>query len=174
MKTVFKLGYGALMLASAALISGAAQASALVAATNSVVLSSEAMIERTEIGADGKERIVIKPPKDVIVVPGDKVIFTLKYANNSAEPASGFRATNPMPGPVQFVSAGETWAEVSVDGGTTWGKLEQLKVSKAAGEGLPAEPRPASAEDVTHVRWIFADAIAPGSKGSVSFRGVVK
>jgi hypothetical protein len=29
-------------------------------------------------------------------------------------------------------------------------------------------------QDVTHVRWIFADAIAPGATRTVSYRGVVK
>jgi hypothetical protein len=161
-------------LAAGLIAPATAQASVVAFANNSVVLSSEAVIERTETGADGKERTVIKQPKDVIVVPGDRVIFTLKYANNSAQPAAGFRATNPMPGPVQFLSAAEAWAEVSVDGGVTWGKLDQLKVKKAATETTPAELRPAVPEDVTHVRWVFAEAIAPGGKGSVSFRGVIK
>jgi uncharacterized repeat protein (TIGR01451 family) len=161
-------------LAAAILSGGAGFAAPLIAANNSVVLSSEAVIERTEIGADGKERTVAKAPKDVIVVPGDRVVFTLKYANNSAEPANGFRATNPMPGPVQFVSAFESWADVSVDGGKSWGKLDELKVSKPKADGTGSELRPAAAEDVTHVRWVFADAIPAGAKGSVSFRGLIK
>jgi uncharacterized repeat protein (TIGR01451 family) len=152
----------------------ATQASVPVDRNNSVILSSEAMIERTETGTDGKERVVAKQPKDVIVIPGDRVIFTLTYVNNGAEPATGFRATNPMPGPVQFVSAAEPWAEVSVDGGKSWGRLDQLKVTKAGIEGATAELRAATAEDVTHVRWVFSSPIAPGAKGSLSFRGVIK
>ncbi len=169
MTKMWTLGFGIVALAA-----NVAHATVVPAPRSTVVLSSEAVIERTEVGPDGKEHVSIKQPKDIIVVPGDRVIFTLKYANNSAEPASGFRATNPMPGPVQFVSAGEAWAEVSVDGGTNWGKLEDLKVVKPAGEGISAEPHAASVEDVTHVRWVFANAIAPGAKGSVSFRGVIK
>lgn len=142
--------------------------------TNSVVLTSEAMIERTEVDANGRESQTLKQPKDVIVVPGDRVIFTLRYINKGAEPATGFRATNPMPGPVQFVSVAEDWAEVSVDGGATWGKLANLKVTVKGAEGAADTQRPAAAEDVTHVRWIFITAIPPGAEGSVSYRGLIK
>ncbi|HEX4873700.1 MAG: hypothetical protein ACK4SJ_10330 [Sphingorhabdus sp.] len=150
-----------------------AQAAAAPAASSTVVLSSEAMIERTETGADGKERLVLKQPKDVIVVPGDRVIFTLRYVNKGAESAAGFRATNPMPGPVQFVSVAEDWAEVSVDGGANWGKLADLKISAKTADGVTSQ-RAAGPEDVTHVRWVFANAIPPGAEGSVSYRGIVK
>ncbi|NJM51005.1 MAG: hypothetical protein HC843_09120 [Sphingomonadales bacterium] len=151
-----------------------------------VTLSSKAMIERSEAGQDGVQKLVLKDPSEVIVVPGDRVVFTLSYENNGSEAATGFRATNPMPGPIQFISAGEDWAEMSVDGGATWGRLEQLKITeevKAAEEGsegqeqsAPAQPvtRAADAKDVTHVRWVFADPIPAGAKGSISFRGVVK
>ena len=144
------------------------------AAGQTVVLTSEAHIERTEIGADGKEKQVLKNPNDVIVVPGDKVVFALSYVNKGTEAASGFRATNPMPGPVQFVSAAEEWAEVSVDGGKSWGKLAGLKVTVPGVDGSATTERAASAEDVTHVRWVFAEPIAPGAKGSVSYRGLIK
>lgn len=149
-------------------------ASPWVAASNSVVLSSEAFIERVEAGADGKERAVLKQPKDVIVVPGDKVVFTLRYANKGAEPAAGFRATNPMPGPVQFVSVAEEWAEVSIDKGATWGQLSDMKVIVKGVDGAPDSMRAAGPEDVTHVRWVFSKPIAPGTEGTVSYRGLVK
>lgn len=143
-------------------------------AASGVVLSSEAMIERQETGPDGKERTILKHPKDVIVVPGDRVVFTLRYVNKGAEPAAGFRATNPLPPAVQFVSAAEEWAEVSVDGGAVWGKLADLTIAANASGGLPGMVRAATPEDVTHVRWIFAMPIASGAQGSVSYRGMVK
>ncbi len=149
------------------------QAAALLA-SNSVVLTSEAMVERSETDAAGKEKLVLKKPSDVIVVPGDRIIFTLRYVNNGAEPASGFRATNPMPAPVQFVSVAEDWAEVSVDGGKSWGKLAQLKVTAKNADGTGDVLRAATPEDVTHVRWVFATAIPPGATGSVSYRGLIK
>lgn len=144
------------------------------AAGDEVTLASEAMIERTEVDAAGRERTVLKHPNEVVIVPGDRVVFTLKYANKGTLPANGFRATNPMPGPVQFVAVNEDWAEVSVDGGKTWGKLSDLRVQSTGAEGSGTVTRAAGPQDVTHVRWVFADAIAPGSQGSVSYRGLIK
>jgi uncharacterized repeat protein (TIGR01451 family) len=151
-----------------------AAAVAKPAAKVGVTLTSAAMIERVTVDAKGVQKTVLKSPSQSVVVPGDKVIFTLSYANLGSEPAAGFRATNPMPGAVHFSSAAEDWAEVSVDGGQVWGKLDALKVAVAATPTTPASTRAATAEDVTHVRWIFAQPIAPGAKGSVSYRGVVK
>ena len=139
-----------------------------------VVLMSDALIERTEIGADGKDKSTLKKPAEVVITPGDRLVFTLKYTNQGALPATAFRATNPMPGPVQFVSASEDWAEVSVDGGKNWGKLADLKVQAKSADGLTDIIRAAGAEDVTHVRWVFPNAIPPGGEGTLSYRGVVK
>ncbi len=155
----------------------AANAAAAVAkppVKGGVTLTSSAMIERVIADAKGGQKTVLKSPTQSVVVPGDKVMFTLNYANLGSEPAAGFRATNPMPNAVQFSAASEDWAEVSVDGGQAWGKLDTLKVNVAGTATTPATTRAATPEDVTHVRWVFAQPIAPGAKGSVSYRGVVK
>lgn len=166
------ISYAIYTLALATAVFAAVGASAQKAAP--VTLSSDVKIERVETDAAGKEKVTLYAPKQVVVVPGDKVLFTLEVVNTGAEPAAGFRATNPMPGPVQFVSVTEDWAEVSVDGGTSWGKLAALKVKKAPAEGAAPVERAADVTDVTHVRWVFADAIAPGGKRTISYRGVIK
>jgi hypothetical protein len=162
------------VLVGATLVAFSAAPAHAYAAGESVTLASEALIERTETDAAGRERTVLKTPKEVIIVPGDRVVFILKYANKGSEPASGFRATNPMPGPVQFVAAAEDWAEVSVDGGKSWGKLSALSVRAKSAAGSGEVTRAATPEDVTHVRWVFSNAIAPGSEGTVSYRGIIK
>jgi uncharacterized repeat protein (TIGR01451 family) len=167
----------ALVLAGIALSGSvivAGKAHAQTAATSPVTLSSDVKIERVETDAAGKEKVALYAPKQVVVVPGDKVVFTLEVMNNGAVPAAGFRATNPLPGPVKFVSVAEDWAEVSVDGGNIWGKLDTLVVRAKAVDGITFVERAATAEDVTHVRWVFADAIAPGAKRTISYRGLVK
>jgi uncharacterized repeat protein (TIGR01451 family) len=165
--------FAAVLIGATGISAVAMPAQAQVPDAQRVMLTSDARIERNEIGADGRELTVLKKPSDVIVTPGDRVIFTLSYKNNGAQPANGFRATNPMPGPVQFVAAAEDWAEVSVDGGKSWGKLAALTVAAKAEDGSEVR-RAASPEDVTHVRWVFASAIAPGAEGTISYRGVVK
>ncbi len=176
MKKFFNLNtaYGLALIGSALFGSLIAAGSARAADADQVTISSEAKIERVETAKDGKERVVYKKPGEVVVVPGDKVVFTLSYANVGVLPATAFKATNPMPGPVQFLGAGEDWAEVSVDGGKNWGSLSKLTIMAKAVEGQSEAVRPATAEDVTHVRWVFSNAIAPGAKGSLSFRGVIK
>lgn len=176
LKTNFSFACAAALLSSGVLGSVIAFAGAAHAqsAAKGVTLSSEAMIERITTDASGKETIGLKEPKDVVVTPGDKVVFTLKYKNEGSDPAVGFRATNPMPAAIQFIEVQEEWAEVSVDGGKNWGKLTALSVTNKSSDGSADVTRPASAQDVTHVRWVFAQPIAVGAQGSVSYRGVVK
>lgn len=169
-KTVYAVALAAAMTAGGFTAAVHAQ----VKAASPVTLSSDVKIERTVADAAGKETTKLFTPKDVAVVPGDNVVFTLLVNNTGAEPAAGFRATNPMPGAVRFVSVAEAWADVSVDGGASWGKLADLKVKTKDAAGTAEVERAAAAEDVTHVRWVFPDAIAPGSKRTVSYRGVVK
>ena len=173
MKMISTFAAAAMML-SGAVYAQTATTPAPAAASSPVTLTSDVKIERTEVDAAGKEKVSLYAPKSVVVVPGDKVVFTLEVTNTGTQPAAGFRATNPMPAPVQFVSVTEDWAEVSVDGGTTWGKLAALKVKTAPTDGTTAIERAADLADVTHVRWVFADAIAPGAKRTITYRGVIK
>lgn len=136
-------------------------------AADKVALDSKVFVERQVTAADGKQTIVREDPK--LVVPGEKLLFVLNYKNEGADPAENFVVTNPIPSSVTFVASGAPGADYSVDGGKSWGPLASLKV-KAADGSL----RPASAGDVTHVRWVFAKAIPVGGAGSLSFRGVVR
>lgn len=178
MKRIFTKPSAALALAAAIVTSGylvnPTPALAQKSAAAPVSLSSEVKIERTERDASGAEKTTLHAPSEVAVVPGDKVVFTLLVNNTSAQPAIGFMATNPMPAAVRFDSVAEDWAEMSVDSGKNWGKLASLKVKIPPATGSAEGERPATAEDVTHVRWVFVDAILPGTQRTVSYRGVVK
>ncbi len=170
--TAYAIALASFMLSGVVIAANEAQAQ--TKAASPVVLTSDVKIERVEVDATGKEKIKLFTPTQVAVVPGDKVLFTLEVTNTGAQAAAGFRATNPMPAAVQFTSVAEDWAEVSVDGGTNWGKLATLKVPAKDAAGTAQVERAAGPEDVTHVRWVFADAISPGAKRSLSYRGVVK
>lgn len=171
----YAFAVAALPLAVMASTEALAQTAPASAAVQSpVTLTSDVKIERVEVDAAGKETVTLHAPKSVVVLPGDKVVFTLEVTNTGTQPAAGFRATNPMPAPVQFVSVAEDWAEVSVDGGNNWGRLATLKVKTAPADGTASVERAAEIADVTHVRWIFPDTIAPGGKRKISYRGVIK
>ncbi len=165
---------GAMLSGTAQAQTAPAPAAAPATAPSPVTLTSDVKIERVETDAAGKEKVSLYAPKQVVVVPGDRVLFTLEVVNTGAQPAAGFRATNPMPAPVQFVSVAEDWAEVSVDGGNNWGKLAALKVTATPVDGAAPVERAADVADVTHVRWVFPDAISPGGKRTISYRGVIK
>ena len=142
-------------------------ASSTAWAADSVSLTSEVLVEHVKQQADGSSQIVREEPK--VVTPGDKLVFLLSYRNGGAEPATGFVVTNPIPASVAFSGGESEGAIVSVDGGKSWGPLASLKVANEDGS-----LRPATASDVTHIRWSFAQPIAAGRAGQLSFRGVVK
>ncbi|MEM8694420.1 MAG: hypothetical protein AAGE05_00170 [Pseudomonadota bacterium] len=134
---------------------------------NQVALDSEVFVERSEEQADGSVTVTLDEPNRVI--PGDTLVFVLTYENTGAEPAENFVVTNPMPDAVAFVEAIDGGAVYSVDYGTTFGSLADLRVF---GEG--GVQRDAQAVDVTHIRWTLTEPIPVGATGQLRFRGVVR
>lgn len=151
-----------------ALIFAVAMAAPAAAQTsNAVSLNSDVLVERTSTDAQGRQQVTLEEPSTVI--PGDKLVFVLRYRNNGATAASDFVVTNPLPTAVAFEGAGDDRAQVSVDGGRNWGALSALNVREADGTS-----RPAAARDVTHIRWAFAQPIPAGEAGRLMFRGIVR
>lgn len=130
-------------------------------------LASEVFVERVQKRADGSVATVLEAPK--LVVPGDQLVFVVRYKNASAQPASKLSVTNPIPRAVAFSGTADGTEIVSVDGGKNWGTLTQLKVPKADGAYRQALP-----SDVTHVKWNLNQTLAAGSAGKLVFRGVVR
>lgn len=151
----------------ALLIAALVAAPAMAQSGNAVSLNSDVLVERTTIDANGRTQVTLEEPSTVI--PGDKLVFVLRYRNNGAAPASDFVVTNPLPQAIAFQAAGDDSAQVSVDGGRNWGTLQSLSVSNADGS-----QRPAQASDVTHIRWAFAQPIPAGEAGRLMFRGIVR
>lgn len=195
--------YGAALLAASIVGGGLASAQAYAqdteraaapAGAKAVALDSKIQVERKSTDANGKETTELLDPNAVTVVPGDALLFTLSYSNTGATPATKFVAVNPVNKAVRLTGVTEDWAEVSVDGGTTYGKLSDLTVmadvaapgpdaADPVGDEVGADapkvavtpaPRAATYGDVTHIRWTFPEAIPADGKGTLSFRGVVK
>lgn len=130
-----------------------------------VELTGNVMLERT-VNDGGQERRVLQSPDTV--VPGDLLVFSTNYRNTGGETVKDFVVTNPVPEAIRIGAQDAQSLELSVDGGTAWGKLADLQVSDDKG-GM----RPAGVDDVTHIRWVFA-TLEPGAKGTVTYRGTVR
>ncbi len=102
------------------------------------------------------------------VVPGGEVIYRISYSNNGQQEATDVAIDNPLPGALVYVGAEDEPTEVSVDGGETFGKLEDLAVVDADGS-----VRPARIFDITNLRWVIS-SLPPGASGDVTYRARVK
>lgn len=138
-----------------------------VQAQQAVALSSKAFVVKQVPDGTGKMKNTLAAPERVL--PGEALVFMLEYKNNGATPAASFVINNPIPANVIYTGVEQDWADVSVDGGKTFGKLAALKVAKGDGTFRPALP-----SDVTNVRWKFAQPIAPAAAGRVTYYGMVK
>ena len=136
---------------------------------NAVTISSAVQAVKEITDAKGvKKRVLVEPTS---VVPGTPLVIWVTYKNTSSKAVSSFVINNPVNPSLDFTGFGDNsgWATVSVDGGKTYGPLATLKVTKADRTSRIAIPA-----DVTNVRWSFANPIAPGVGGVLSFYGVVK
>ena len=130
-------------------------------------LSSDVFVERQIVRVDGSKTVVLEKPK--LVMPGDSLVFIVKYKNAGSTTANNFVVTNPLPTAVTFDGTSDGLEVVSVDGGRSWGILGSLKVKKPDGS-----TRPAQRSDVTHLKWNLNQPLTAGAEGKLIFRGVVK
>ncbi|WP_171005185.1 DUF11 domain-containing protein [Sphingopyxis sp. 2PD] len=154
------------MLVLAALLAMGPQPAA---AQGTGVLTNKVELEKPGAIVEGREGEKTYTTPDV-VVPGDRIRLTLTFTNNGTAPAAGVNLTNPIPAALVFDGTTDTAGfAVSVDGGKTFGALAALTVAVTG-----AAPRPAIAADVTHVRWLWPDAVPAGQSRSVAFFGRVR
>lgn len=140
---------------------------AVPAVAGPVEIQSTVLAEKRTGAADGTTRVSLVPATRV--TPGDRIVYQIHYRNTGKQAAGGLVIANPVPAAMQYVSPadGSPAPELSVDG-TTFGPLSTLKVRDGGAV------RPAGAADVRVVRWRLAQPVAPGAKGQVAFRAVLK
>lgn len=103
--------------------------------------------------------------------PGEELAYVVSFRNEGPEPEDGLVMTVPVPDDMVYVEdsvvADNARVDFSVDGGRSFAPRDGLLV--AEGE----EVRPASADEITHVRWTFARAVAPGEEGMLAFHAML-
>ena len=126
-----------------------------------------AMVSLDENG----ERQVIYTIADEIA-PGSELRYVLTYDNQADVAASDVRLVMPVPAEVTLIegSADQPVATVtySADNGATFASRDTLTVLE------DGELKPASTEDITHLRWTFAEAIQPGESGKLTYSGILQ
>ena len=145
----------------------AAMLMASAAWAQAVTVDTRLFIETFFTGKDGAIERQLKPA--ATVTPGDRLVYVVTYRNSGRQPATDFTLTNPVPQHVEFAGEETAGAEMSVDGGKSWGALISLKMPNADGT-----MRAARRTDVTHLRWRMAQPIAAGAEGQVTFKARLK
>ncbi len=107
-----------------------------------------------------------------VVVPGEKVFYTITFRNISEESADNVVITNPIAADLVYVD-GSGFAtgsdmQFSVDGGQTFGNAKDLTVDD---DGVA---RAAEARDFTHVRWVMKNDLEAGVQGTARFAAILE
>lgn len=106
-----------------------------------------------------------------VVVPGDRVVYTITFRNVGDEPADGVIITNPIDDNLTYVDGSAFGPgmdiQFSVDGGVVFAPADDLTVTE---DGIE---RPAVAADFTHVRWVMQNELAVGAQGIARFTAVL-
>ncbi|MDP3905664.1 hypothetical protein [Novosphingobium sp.] len=130
-----------------------------------VELESDVKVEKV-VAENGTVRKTWVTPQ--VVVPGDRLIFSVRYRNVSADKVETFVVTNPIPQPVMLAADGADALDVSVDAGRNWGSLGALQVADGKGG-----QRGALNSDVTHIRWTLP-VLNPGESGTLTYNAIVR
>jgi len=142
--------------------------SAVAAEKDAVVeLRTLAEIEVEVVTEDGEKEI--QRVEAAKVIPGDEVIYTIRYANTGTEPAENIVITDPIPEHMLYQdgsASGEgALVTFSVDDGETFDVADNLTVPADDGGERPAAP-----SDYTHVKWTLEGDLKPDAAGFVTFR----
>ncbi|NNE57476.1 MAG: hypothetical protein HKN36_05160 [Hellea sp.] len=144
---------------------------ALSTATTASALTAKQIVQKEVVttNANGEQTITYTDADRI--TPGERILYRLDYANDQREAATNLVLTMPVPGEVVFADGTVTGGSditYSVDG-TEFKPRAVLTVVNEQGEA-----RPASANDITHIRWKIAGPVAPGEVGSLAFTGTLK
>jgi hypothetical protein len=125
-----------------------------------------------EIGASVAEQGARHLQAARLVVPGDRLIYTLEARNVSGAVLKAATIDYAIPAHVQYLAdtAVGPGSDVSfsVDGGAHFARAERLRIR------VKEHERAASPADYTHIRWQLRADLKAQSTAYVRFRAVVK
>jgi len=157
MKISYVIGFAFLMFFSSA--------NAISQEQGHLNVTTLVQMEKVSVGDDGERQTRLVSADTV--VPGDVVIYTTTVENISDEAADNIVVTTPVPEHLSYV-AGSAFGpgmaiEFSIDGGVNYASAEDLTVDD---EG---QPRAATADDFTHIRFVMQDDLAAGAQSIARF-----
>jgi uncharacterized repeat protein (TIGR01451 family) len=145
-------------------------AAAPAAQAGCIELKTVAEAEETVVDPSGERRTRLVPAAKV--VPGDQVVWTITAANICRRAAERVLVDNPVPQHMTYVAGSAAGAgsqvQFSLDG-QRFASPDALQVKATDGT-----TRTARADEYTHIRWNFANAIAPGQVAIARFRATLK
>ncbi len=107
-----------------------------------------------------------------IVVPGDRVFYTITFTNVSDETAEKVVITNPIAEGLAYVDDSAfgpgTDITFSVDDGASFAAASDLTITE------DGESRPAEAKDYTHIRWVMKNDLAAGAQATARFAAILQ
>ncbi len=141
-------------------------AEAFAAMTAKQVVEKEVVVR----AANGTETVKRQPAEKV--TPGETVIYSIKYKNDSAEAASDIVLVMPVPKEVAYVegsvSGDDTAVSFSADGGKTYVARGRLTVEESGAS------RPARGDEITHIRWTLSSPVPANGEGEVSYKAILR
>ncbi len=135
-------------------------------------LSATQIVERAvvTVDEDGGQTLTFELAEEI--APGDELRYRLTYLNDGDADAANVRMVMPVPAQVELIegSADSDAAIVtySIDNGESFTQRGNLTVT------VDGQDRAATAKEITHIRWEFAEAIPAGTSGDLSYRGVLQ
>ena len=154
-----------------ALVLAAVAGPASAADPGCIVVQNVAEMEKTVTDANGVKSVKLVPA--VKVVPGDTVIYTVKFRNRCDKPAENVSVDNPVPEHMAYVAGSavgpNTEITFSIDSGYTFAKPEALRKKDSDGT-----ERAARANEYTNIRWVMRHPLAAGAEGYARFRAVLE
>jgi uncharacterized repeat protein (TIGR01451 family) len=112
----------------------------------------------------------------VSYAPGDTVEYAILARNTGTGVMTQPEVVDPVPEGVRYIvdsARGENCRIVySVNKGMVY-SVWPVMVTATNANGVKIE-RPARNEEVTHIKWILKDNLAPGGRKNLSFRAVVE